>query len=77
MLKRVELQETEARGKNGWFNGREAVVQVVSGKVIADVRSSRPVYPGPVHLEMSAEDARAIGEALIEVANEKEAGGEA
>lgn len=76
MLKRVELHRTEARGKNGWFHGREAVVQTLYGKVVADVRSSRPVYPGPVHLEMSPEDARAIGEALLAAATEEEAGGE-
>lgn len=70
MLKRVGLHRIEARGRNGWFNGREAVIQALYGKVVADVRSSRPVYPGPVHLEMSPEDARAIGEALIAVADE-------
>jgi hypothetical protein len=71
MTKRMELNRTTARGRNGWFEGREAMVHELSqgeAKILLDVYSSRPAYPGPVHLEMAPLDAYAVGMALVEQA---------
>ena len=73
-MNRIELKDTEARGRSGWFRAVTAQVLVYDSTVERPVRlnveSWRPSWPGPVFLEMSIEDAQALGEAIAAVTRE-------
>ena len=73
-MNRIELKDTEARGRSGWFKAMTAQVLVYDSTIERPVRlnveSRRPSWPGPVFLEMSMEDAQALGEAIVAVASE-------
>lgn len=57
----------EARGRNGWFRPAEAEVYTIDDEtVVLDVRSKRPVSPGPVHLRTSPARMRELGQAMID-----------
>lgn len=66
----IALARTEARGRNGWFRAVKAAVYSYRDElVILSITSRVEVYPGPVFLEMAVEDARALGQALLDAAN--------
>ena len=77
-MNKIELKDTEARGRSGWFKARTAQVSVYDSVISSlaerpvrlNIESSRPSFPGPVYLEMRIEDARALGEAIVAVASE-------
>ena len=73
-MNKIELKDTEARGRSGWFKAITAQVLVYDSAAERPVRlnieSKRPSFPGPVYLEMSTEDALALGKAIVAVASE-------
>lgn len=65
-MESITLKQTQGRGRNGWFRAREAQIEAHEKYVCLDVVSSRPSYPGPVRLELSTEDATALGRGLLQ-----------
>jgi len=66
----VELtfQDSEARGRNGWFRMAAASLHEDRGRVHVNIVSKRAVIPGPVYLELSSRDALVLAGALIHCA---------
>ncbi len=62
------FSNSEGRGRNGWFRVASAQLHDYRNKVEVNITSKRPVVPGPIYLELSAEDAVLLGRALIEKA---------
>ena len=67
-MERISLNQTEGRGRNGWFRAREALVMATQERIDLDVVSSRPSFPGPVRLELTPNDAAALANGLIRAA---------
>jgi hypothetical protein len=67
-MQTVLFQDSEARGRNGWFRMRSASFYVAQGRVNVDVVSRHAVCPGPVFLELSPKDARQFARAILKQA---------
>ncbi len=67
----VIFTNSVARGRNGWFKMAAASISVCSKRVIVNIVSKREVVPGPVFLELDAEDAVALGRELLRQAGQE------
>ena len=73
-MERITLNQTQGRGRNGWFQAREARIETYEVYVALDVVSSRPVIPGPVRLELSPQDASDLAGGLLRVSDKPQPG---
>ncbi len=64
-MRSVNFGNSEARGRNGWFRMAQATLHTSRDRVHVNIVSKRAVAPGPVYLELSLEDAAALGIELI------------
>ena len=74
MYKIIQLQEATARGRNACFTADRAEVTSSStrpGRVTIEVDSRRAAKTSPVRLDVTIQDAIALGQALLHVAGQK------
>ncbi len=64
-MQTLPFHDSVARGRNGWFRVASASLYMDRGRVNVDLVSKRAVCPGPVFLELSAEDATALAQAML------------
>lgn len=66
----ILLSGQDARGRNGWFQAREAIVrpalELVS-LVSVGVRSKQLTYPGPIYFLLTPAEAEELGAVLIKM----------
>jgi len=68
-----KTEKSQARGRNGWYVPRSYFIEK-SGEILSiGVMSMRRVFPSPIYMSLSTDDAKQLAEDIIRVVNAREA----
>jgi hypothetical protein len=67
----IPFTNSIGRGRNGWFKMAAASFFMDAGRVVVNMVSQRGSYPGPIYLELSRDDAAALGRELLRRAGQE------